>query len=208
MGLWRLQRPWEARKGEQSNIISCHFTGATWCIMVMLPRNKCLYLWEHFRETEFCQNQLWSSFCGLSSVVWIWDPGEKSGDSSSSKCILYSKMTFFHFDLRDDWARQWDCSILDYFRLPCDVSTFSHPFFLFPLNFFLCFLIPFPLNVSPCLTSLLTLTGVGKKLEDTQPTSLSGVLSHCCRFSLEVALGHKTWETNINGYLNHRCSLL
>lgn len=87
-------------------------------------------------------------------------------------------------------------------------STFSHSFFLFPLNFFLCFLIPFPLNVSPRLTSLLTLTGVGKKLEDTQPTSLSGVLSHCCRFSLEVALGHKTWETNINGYLNHRCSLL
>ena len=130
-------------------------------------------------------------------------PKTRSGDSSSHKCILYSKPTFFHLvlglveapALRLSQGSMWPLRS----HIPCSSSL---------LIFFFAFSFHFPITGSPRLTSLLTLAGLGKNWKLFRWHHYLGVLSHSFRLSLEVALGHKTHETNINGYSDHRCSFL
>lgn len=96
---------------------------------------------------------LWTIQCGMNL-----GPKRMSGESSSSKYILYSKLNSFPFGFRDSWAptlRLLQGSIWSlHSHFPCSPSL---------LIFFFAFLFHFPITISPCLlTSLLTLTEVEK----------------------------------------------
>lgn len=136
------------------HIIHRCFTGARW-ITVMLPRNNSLHLWGSFGKIKFCQNELRSSFCGTCSVNL--GTKRKSGESSSSKCILYSKPTFFYSGFMVAWSTCIET--ISRFHM---ASMFSHSLFLFPLHFLLCFFIPFPHNYKPIPYFIATLAELGK----------------------------------------------
>lgn len=167
---------WKARKVRQPHGIHGFFTWATRRVWPRKTVSVCESTWGTQNSARTSWDQVYVQCPRRSELkaqrkVWriLFD-----------QRFLYSKPTFFHFGFMAGWSTFTETLPRLLFHV---ASLFSHAFFLFLLNFVLCFLIPFPHNCQPAPCFPADTGRTKKKLENIQTPSL-GVLSHGCGLSL------------------------